>query len=217
MLKNKKVNLIIFLVIFATISISSCGKLDHYKTPVYLNIINAVGINPANKSTGPNVFLYYKPAGQIYYNMTAQFNLETISVYEPALDSMKPKGVTLNKIVMDYYKEDNNVNFNNPSFTITEYVSLFVPVTEKEKTTTTSSVRMQAEEGDEKKGVTYSLVVGDKGPNRLFPSQWTSPRDSVFYWILRCTLYATDERGNEVTAKQYLYLNCNPVVYEEEK
>lgn len=230
MLKNKKVNLIIFFIALFAASISSCGKLDYYEAPVYLNVIKTYCADPAgNKYEGTDISVWYKP-NKAWYPMIAYFQLETVSISEPALDSMKPKGVTLNKVVMKYYPKTNVDLSGNPAFTITKYMSFFVPVSEEkkgEKKAGTSQIKAQAEE-EKKSGVTYSLIVGDLVNNpgvdtdRLFVnvdpvSRVLTPKDSQYYWILKCELYATDERGNQVKSDQYLYLNCRQFVYEEEE
>lgn len=235
MLKNKKINLLIFFITLFVASISSCGKLDYYEAPVYLNVIKTYCMDPGgNKHEGPDISVWYKP-NKAWYPMVAYFQLETVSISEPVLDSMKPKGVTLNKVVMKYYPKTDVDLSGNPALTIVKYMSFFVPVSEeKEKAEKAGTFQKEEkkEEGKEgegkERGVTYSLIVGDLVNNpgvdtdRLFvnvdpTSKVLTPKDLQYYWTLKCELYATDERGNQVKSEQYLYLNCRQLVYEEEK
>lgn len=203
MLKNKKVNLVIFFMALITTSISSCGKLDYYEAPVYLKIIKTTSIDPANTETSGTIKRYYK--GTTYYPMKAGLYLEAVSVSEPSLDSMKPKGVTLNKIVTEYYPGSNPDLSAAPSITITKNVSLFIPVAKEEK----------KEETTTEEGAKFYLTVGDRGT--IFPNGLEADPLTSFFWTIKCKLHANDERGNEVKAEVFLYLNCYAQLYEEEE
>jgi hypothetical protein len=223
----KKINLI-KLIIFTTFiltSIFSCGRMDYYPAPVYLNIVKTGSVDPEGTETpGPDIVRWYQPGTPaIYYPMVANFTLETISVYEPAIESMKPKGLTLYKILMKYYPENADPS-GTPDFTINKYCSLFIPVAEKkeEEAATSSNIKIQQEEEEEEEeeveGKTFTLIVGDEGTGRLFPNGLDQPpKNNQYYWILKCELYAFDERGNEVKADKYLYLNCYPRLFVEEE
>ncbi|MBU0600153.1 hypothetical protein KKB84_09135 [bacterium] len=222
MARSKKANLWLIILNLIIIFISSCGRVDYYEAPVYLNIISTGSLDPQGGETkGADIARWYKPgATAVYYPMKANFTIEAISAYEPAIDSMKPKGVTLNKIIMKYYPQ-SNAELGNPAFVITKWVSYFIPVTKEANggTTASSQIKMQQEEGaGEEKGVSFALEVGDEGTERLFTSGIGGvPRDGQYYWILKCELEGIDERGNQVRAEKYLYLNCNARIFEEEE